>query len=200
MTPTTSLPADLFPLRAGRVHEVTGPAAAAFALIQCHRGARVEGAAMLWVRPGWNAGIAFPQGLAALIAPERLLIAETAQETDTLAVAEEALKDGSLPFVLIQTTRPLNLREGRRLQLAAQAGGTTGLCLTPQDMGSNAAQTRWHCAPVFSAEDSTLMLWELKKNKSGTPGAWHVRWNWQAHRLDVVSPASLRPGGPDLPG
>ena len=67
--------------------------------------------------------------------------------------------------MLIQTTHRLNLREGGRPQLAAQAGGTTDLRMTPQDTGSNAAQTLWHCAHVFSDRGSTLMLRELEESK-----------------------------------
>lgn len=185
-----SRPLPPAPLLPARVHEATGPSAAAFALI---RGVSAR-ANLMWVRPGWGTKSVFPDGLAGLLPPNLLLIAETGREVDRLAIAEEALRDGAIPLVVIEITRPLNLREGRRLQLAAKAGGTTGLCLIPEGMGSGAAETRWHCAPVFAAdgaEDSTLMRWEIKKNKSGTVGAWHVRWNWQAHCLDVVSPAPL---------
>lgn len=143
-----------------------------------------------------------PDGLAGILQPARLLLAQTTQETDSLAVAEEALRDGAIPFVVIQTTKPLNLREGRRLQLAARTGGATGLCLICEGQGSNAAETRWHCAPVFDAAtpDSTLMRWEIIKNKTGTLGVWHVRWNRQAHRLDVVSPVPVGPGAAGAAG
>lgn len=157
---------------------------------------------MVWVQPDWLQARVSPDGMASLLSPETLLVVRTANETDTLAVAEEALQEGSFPLVVIEVTKPLTLREGRRLQLAAKAGGTTGLCLIPEGMGSNAAETRWYCAPVFDeaeGTDSTLMVWELKKNKSGTLGAWHVRWNWKTHRFDVVSPASLGPGSAGLP-
>ncbi|MFV0302591.1 MAG: ImuA family protein [Paracoccus sp. (in: a-proteobacteria)] len=185
------------PLLATRVHEACGPGAASFAAIAC---ARFEGP-VLWIGEGWQAARLDPAGLAAFTDPGRFLLADTAGQTDTLAVAEEALKDGSIALVVAEITRPLNLREGRRLQLAARASGTTGLCLIPEGMGSNAAETRWHCAPVFDPEgrsDSTLMRWEIIKNKKGTSGFWHVRWNAAAHRLDVVSPAGLGPGAAAL--
>ncbi|MFG6081420.1 ImuA family protein [Paracoccus litorisediminis] len=130
------------------------------------------------------------------------MIADTRNQTDTLAVAEEALKDGAIVLVVMEITRPLNLREGRRLQLAAKAGNATGLCLIPEGMGSNAAETRWRCSPVFDPEDggdSTLMRWEIIKNKKGTLGAWHVRWNAATHRLDVVSPVADGPGAATVP-
>lgn len=180
-------------LRAGRVHEVYGPGAVAFGAVLCAQ----SGGLCLWIRERWQAEMLNPAGLVSLLDPARLLLARTKDQTDSLAVAEEALKDGAVRLVLIETTKPLNLREGRRLQLAAQAGGATGLCLTPEGFGSSAAETRWLCQPFFDASaraDSTLMRWEIKKNKSGTLGVWHVRWDAQTHRLDVVSPAGGRSG------
>ncbi|MFE3838276.1 ImuA family protein [Pseudogemmobacter sonorensis] len=187
------------PLRPARVHEVCGPGAIAFAAIICAQGT----GPVLWLRERGQTGMLAPSGLAAFCDPARLLIARTPRQTDTLAVAEEALRDGTTGLVVAETSRALNLREGRRLQLAAQAGGATGLCLIPEGMGSPAAETRWHCAPVFeagAAADSTPMRWEIIKNKSGTVGVWHVRWDRTAHRLDVVSPAVERPGAAAAPG
>lgn len=183
---------SFFPLRAGRVHEVCGPASTGFAAIA----AAVAGAPVLWVQEAWLADMLTPAGLMPFVEPASLLLARTQNQTDTLAVAEEALKDGSLPLVVLEMTRPLNLREGRRLQLAAGAGGATGLCLIPEGMGSNAAETRWRAAPIFDAArgDSTLMRWEIIKNKSGTVGAWNVCWDAQTHRLHVVPPVGERPG------
>ncbi|MCA0042493.1 hypothetical protein LA304_03210 [Celeribacter sp. ASW11-22] len=150
---------------------------------------------LLWIRESWLSDTMTPQGLLPFCDPSRLLLARPKEQIDSLAVAEEALKDGALPFVVIEITRPLNLREGRRLQLAAKAGGTTGLCIIPEGMGSNAAETRWLAAPMFNQtpdplqEDSTLMRWEIKKNKSGTLGVWNVRWNQKTRRVHVVPPA-----------
>ncbi|TMV69145.1 hypothetical protein FGG78_30910 [Thioclava sp. BHET1] len=189
-----SLPS--FPLRQTRVHEVCGPASVPFAAIS----ATLAGRPTLWLRETWQRADLHPAGLAPFLSPADLLLAQTKDQTDSLAVAEEALKAGVLPLVVIEITRPLDLREGRRLQLAARAGGTTGLCLLPEGMGSNAAETRWRATPVFDPdqEDSTLMRWEIIKNKSGTIGAWHVRWTPETHRLHVVSPAGKRPGSAGL--
>lgn len=187
-----------FPLRKSRVHEACGPSAFGFATIFA---AQIPGDIM-WVREAWCRDILHPIGLASSFDPERLLVARTGSQTDSLAVAEEALKDGALALVVIEITRPLDLREGRRLQLAAKAGNTVGLCLIPEGMGSNAAETRWRATPVFDAEreDSTLMRWEIIKNKSGTVGAWDVCWDREMRRLHVVSPLGQRSGSQDLAG
>ncbi|MBM1817504.1 hypothetical protein JQW92_20175 [Sulfitobacter pseudonitzschiae] len=185
----------LFPLRPARVHEVCGAGAMGFAAIAA-RGP------VLWIREAWLSDTLTPQGLLPLFDPSQLLLARPKDQMDALAVAEEALKDGALPYVVLEITRPLDLREGRRVQLAAKAGGTTGVCIIPENMGSNASETRWRATPVFEPErqDSTLMRWETIKNKSGTLGVWHVRWNQQTSRLDVVSPVGERPGSSGTSG
>lgn len=185
---------NAFPLCSARVHEVSGAGAVGFATI-------VARGPVLWIREAWLSETLTPQGLLPLFDPAQLLLARPKDQTDALTVAEEALKDSALPYVVLEVTRPLDLREGRRLQLAAKAGGTTGLCIISDGMGSNAAETRWRASPVFdpAQEDSTLMHWEITKNKSGTLGAWHVRWNQKTSRLDVVSPAGERPGSAAVP-
>lgn len=191
-----------FPLLAGRVHEAGGPAAVAFAGVVA---AQTAGQ-VLWVQESWQADLLNPLGLRDLTDPARLILVKSKNQIDSLAVAEEALKDGAIALVVIEITRPLNLREGRRLQLAAQSGASMGLCLIPEGMGSNAAESRWDCRPVFDTQPrnmtqagSTLMQWQLTKNKKGTLGAWHVRWDAASHRLDVVSPVGFGPGAAAVP-
>ena len=174
-------------LRPSRVHEASGPGSMSFAAI-C---AAQSPSHVLWLREAWKPETLNPLGLLDFFDPSRLLLARPQTQIDTLAVAEEALRDGAVPLVILEITRPLDLREGRRLQLAAKTGRTTGLCLIPENMGSNAAETRWRTAPVAdpNGQDSTLMHWEIIKNKSGTLGAWNVRWDSETRRLHVVSPA-----------
>lgn len=180
--------ADLFssfPLRKARVHEALGAAATSFAAVT----AAQADAGLLWVREGWRDEMPNPVGLSRFFDPSTLLVAQVKTQIEGLAVMEEGLRDGALPLVVIELSQPLGLTPGRRLQLAAQAGQSTGLCLISDGMGSNAAETRWHCAPVFDPDDSTLQRWDLIKNKSGTLGAWHVRWDTASRRLRMVSPA-----------
>lgn len=176
---------DSFPLRSARVHEVCGPGATGFAAACV---AQVQGP-LIWIRESWRPEVLNPLGLSAFFDPARLLIAQAGSQTDALAAMEEALRDGAVRLVVIQITQPLDLREGRRLQLAARAGNTTGLCLIPEGAGSNAAETRWRADPLVDPQggDSTLMRWRLIKNKSGTLGSWDVRWDHTARRLGLVS-------------
>ncbi|WP_417808145.1 ImuA family protein [Thioclava sp.] len=173
-----------YPPNRARVHEACGPASASFALWT----AAQIGVDVLWVRERWRSEQLYPLGFEGFD-PSRLILARTKDQIDTLAVAEEALRDGAVPFIVLEMTAPISLTAGRRLQLAAKTGGTTGLCLIPEGMGSNAVETRWHCTPVFEARDSTRQRWSLIKNKSGTIGVWHVRWDAETHCVAVVSSA-----------
>lgn len=179
----------IFPLRKNRVHEVSGCGALGFAGIAASQGKGKT----LWIRQVWRADQLNPTGLSAFHNPSQILLAQVKDQMEGLAVMEEALRDGSVSLVVIELDQPLDLTAGRRLQLAAKTGGTTGLCIIPEGMGSNAAETRWQCEPVFNAAqaDSTLMRWSLIKNKSGTLCDWYVRWDATkpnpADRLAVVS-------------
>ena len=185
-----------YPLRVGRVHEATGPAAYSFAVMSCALG---EGDA-LWFSEGWRNEQLNPAGFAAFCPPEKLLVAAGKNQLEVLALCEEALRSGAVSTVVAELAQPLDLTAGRRLQLAAEAGKTTGIIILPEEMGSNAAETRWHCAPVFDASDSTLQSWQLIKNKSGTLGSWNIRWDAQAHSIIVVSKAGERAGSAEPGG
>ena len=196
---TTSL-FDIFPPKAGRVHEACGAGAFGFAAALAAAGS----GPVMWVAEGWRHEVVNPVGFSAFADPARLFMARAGSPDEALAVAEEALRDGAVPLVVIEVGRALSLKAGRRLQLAAKAGRSRGLCLISEEMGSNAAETRWRCTPVFDGDGagghSTLQRWELIKNKAGTCGAWNVRWDAAARRLDVVPPAGQRPQPPGAAG
>lgn len=185
-----------FPLKNTRTHEVCGASAYAFAYALAGQVCGANGRAALWVREAWHGTQINPVGGAAYFDPSQLLIAQAPRHIDVLASTEEALRSGHVAVVIAELTQPIGLTEGRRLQLAAQEGNATGLCILPEGMGNNAAQTRWRCTPVFdegnTAEDSTLQNWKLIKNKSGTLAAWTVKWNAQTRRISVVSPTAQR--------
>lgn len=175
-----------FPLRTGRTHEICLPNAQSFAFAL----GGYLGGAVLWICEDWIAGHINPIGFSTYMDPQNLLRVKTKDQTDGLAVAEEALRSGVVNLVVIELHQPLSFTAGRRLQLAAQAGESTGLCIIPEGQGNNAAETRWRCAPVFDQQDSTLQRWEITKNKSGTLAAWDVRWDAQTRRIIVVSKAT----------
>ena len=180
--------ADPFTLMSGRVHEVEGPGRRSFALFQTLRHPGI----VLWVLPAHEpqrpmlAGL--PYGLA-----DRLMVLTPKGETDLLWCVEEALRAAPVALVIAEPQQALSLTAGRRLQLAAESGRTTGLMLIRDGQGSNATETRWRCEPAAAtAADSTLHHWSLNKNKSGTLGFWTVNWNGATAALHLVSSAGER--------
>lgn len=179
-------------LKPRRVHEAFGPSRHVFALFQAAR----AGGEVIWVRPAHAIGQLLPAGLPAGL-PARLLLVSPRSEVDLLWSVEEALRSG-VGLVIAEPEKPLSLTVGRRLQLAAEAGGATGLMLIREAAGSPAAETRWECRP--EAGDSTQHRWELNKNKSRTLGAWIVNWNGAEAAFDLVSATGQRSGPAEAPG
>ncbi|MCA0423357.1 MAG: hypothetical protein LCH61_08545, partial [Proteobacteria bacterium] len=129
---------------------------------------------------------------------ERLHFIEARDETDLLWTIEEALRARPVSLVIAAPEKPISLTAGRRLQLAAEAGDTTGLMLIQEGRGSNAAETRWKCDPLPSPLDSTRHRWILNKNKKGTIGLYDVSWNGTTAAVHLVPQAGERhqPEGP----
>lgn len=181
-------PTDPFDLRAQRVHEAEGRGRRAFALFQATR----HPGPLVWILPSHTPEIPMLRGLPHGVG-ERLHILRPVGDTDLLWCVEEALHSDPVSLVIAEPEKSLSLTAGRRLQLAAEAGRTTGLMLIRADTGSNAAETRWHCDPVASTfADSTLHQWILNKNKRGTTGSWVLNWNGASAAVHMVSEARQR--------
>ncbi len=114
----------------------------------------------------------FAPGLAlAGLAPDRVLYAECGTDEDVLAVMEEGLRHGSLGAVVGEIGRAA-MASTRRLQLAAEAHGTTALMLRRWRKGADdplgapsAAVTRWRLAPAPSTPLPTAGIGRAR---------WHV--------------------------
>ncbi|WP_084294283.1 ImuA family protein [Leisingera aquimarina] len=178
-----------FPPTNARTHEVSGAGAFVFVFTLATR----LGGKLLWVREAWDTVQLNPNGFSDFIDPAAVTLCSAKDQKEVLAVAENALRSGAVTLVVMTLSQPIGLTEGRRLQLAARDGISTGVAIIPEGMGSNAAETRWRCSPAYDAssppQDSTLQKWELIKNKSGTLGVWNVRWHTASRRLIVVPPA-----------
>lgn len=181
-------PADPFALRPYRVHEAEGRGCRAFALFQAVR----HPGPLVWILPAHVPEMPMLRGLPQGVG-ERLHLIRPVGETDLLWCIEEALRAAPVRLVIAEPQKPLSLTAGRRFQLAAEAGPTTGLMLIHENAGSNATETRWHCAPLASpAADSTLHRWALNKNKRGTIGNWTLNWHGASAAVDMVSEARER--------
>jgi protein ImuA len=179
---------DPFALRKRRVHEAQGRDRRAFALFQATRHA----GPVFWILPAHAPEMPMLRGLPRGVG-ERLHLLRPVGETDLLWCIEEALRSEPVGLVIAEPEKPLSLTAGRRLQLAAEAGRTTGLMLIRENAGSNATETRWDCEPLSSTDaDSTPHRWSLTKNKSGTLGMWTVNWNGASAAFHLVSAARER--------
>jgi protein ImuA len=173
-------------LALGCWHEITGPgletetsaAPAAFATLVGSPLAR-RGEAVwvlrrddLWA-PGL-AGLGFPV--------QRLIQVCARDEDEALAVMEDALATAGVSAVFGEV-EAVDLTAGRRLQLAADAGGVTGLVLRQNAAksagGASAATTRWRVAPApseppvgeFGLGPPRFHV-ELERCRGGRTGAW----------------------------
>lgn len=188
MTPEPAPSPDPFALAPIGVHEAGGRGRRAFALFQAAR----HPGPLFWILPGHVPETPLLRGLPGDVGG-RLHLIRPASETDLLWCTEEALRAAPVALVIAEPERPLSLTTGRRLQLAAEAGGTTGLVLIRAGQGSNAARTRWHCEPLPSARaDSTLHRWDLIKNKQGTIGGRILDWDGATDSFHLVSAACER--------
>lgn len=119
-------------------------------------------------------------GLAAWgLDPARLILVEAAKPADLLWAMEEGLRCPGLAAVVGEVDR-LDLTAGRRLQLAAEAGGVTGLVLRQgrAEAGASAATSRWRVVALGNAAAAGAARWrvELLRCRGGRPRDWHVEW------------------------
>jgi protein ImuA len=141
----------------GCLHEIVAAdpsaAASAFAAVLLARLAG-DGGSVVWCRrgPGLHGAKLYGPGLAAFgLDLRRLLVVRARREIDVLWAMEEGLRSGAVSAVLgeVAAAPPIALR---RLQLAAETGGTTGLLLRPlgAPVAAGSATTRWRVTSVPS--------------------------------------------------
>lgn len=187
-TRTNILPA----LQAGRVHEVSGPSAAAFSLLMAR-----DGETMLCGPPRWIAAF-HPECVAQFCDPNAVLHAPCPLDADVLWAAETALRSGAVATVIIAMERSPGLTNFRRLQLAALAGNALGIVIANRPAHSTAAETRWHCTPVCSDERGSIRIHaSLYKNKRGIIGSWVLNVCGEAHSMHLDAAPAGEPVWPD---
>ena len=130
------------------VHECLGSGAAVWAILLA---ARLEGP-VLWCLNDTRCEDPYGPGLAALgLDPSRLTLARCRNPKEMLWVMEEGLRSSAPATVIAEPEADIGLIESRRLQLAAEAGGTLGLIL-PTEGGAgrlvpSAVTSRWQVDP-----------------------------------------------------
>lgn len=166
-------------LARGAVHELLtadpGAATALAALILARAGTPA-----VWIEPNPDP---YPAGLAELGLDPAALIVVRADGADALWAAEESLRARAVAGVLATLPR-LDLATGRRLHLAAEAGGTLGLILRPDTPNPppSAARTRWRITALPASGPAHLVgppHWrlDLLRARGAPPGTWDVAWD-----------------------
>src|SRR6266700_1689756 len=150
---------------------------------------------LVWVRQDFSEielGALSMSGWAELGLDPRCVVSVRAADVDTaLRTAADALACDALGVVVLELwgeVRQLDLTASRKLTLAAQASGVTGLLLriaaTPSP---STAETRWivraaHSTPAaqsapWSAWGAPVFDAELVRNRHGPVGRWIMEWN-----------------------
>ncbi|SDF98956.1 protein ImuA [Limimonas halophila] len=181
------------------VHEVVpartgwddGPAAG-FALALAGRAlARADGP-VLWVARTLDL---YPPGIAGYgVPPARLLCARAPDDAGVLWTLEEALRCPALAAAVGEVGH-LGRTSVRRLQLAAEAGGVTGLLLQrrripPTRAEPSAAVTRWRVGalPRISLTSGPRWRVELARVRGGLPTEFEVIWDDATGRFALAAP------------
>jgi protein ImuA len=167
-------------LARGRAHEVTGPARRLLAAIAA--GAAQSEGPVMWLKPAWRREGFCPQGLLPFADPGALVQLACPREADILWSMEEALRAGCVALVVAEVARAPDLRQLRRLHLAAAEGGARGklsplgLLLAQEQADSRIAgvESRWSLAPW---PEGGVHGWELSRlhARNAPPARWRVQ-------------------------
>jgi protein ImuA len=156
---------------------------------------------VLWCRPARHeAGVPYGPGLAEFgLGPDRLILVDTNKPRETLWAMEEGLRCRHLAAVVGEEATP-DLTASRRLQLAAETGGTLGIVLPPARIRpqTSAALTRWKVTALPSKPEAGgpgRPRWNvaLMRCRGGGGGEWALEWEHEALRFAVASPLADRP-------
>lgn len=184
---------DELSLQRARIHEVMGQASDSFAVMMAFK---LKGP-IVWIGRGHDVGSITPTALKNFIDPARIVLTEGTSRKEVLWAGEQALRSKGAALTIIELHIGPDLRESRRLQLAAEEGKGVGLILIRRRAQSSASQTRWICEPQLGSDEvvhNTPMpgpwVWEMTKNKSGPVGRWSVKWREgkdATHNVHMVS-------------
>lgn len=169
---------------------------------------RAPASAMLLIDPQ---GAFYPPAAATMgIDLDRLLVGRVATGRDALWLAEQALRCPALAAVVLWL-RSIEPRSARRLQLAAEAGGSVGLLVVEHACGASFAASRLIVEPrppkADEADDPRLWLSQplrvrverLREGPAGREATIDLPWigpapACPAHRHDRPEPRPARLG------
>src|SRR5450631_1735453 len=184
-------------LALGAMHEVFAEgrhSAAATGFVTGLMGRAAARRPLVWIRQDFTeieSGALSMSGLAELGLDPRLLVTVRAADVDTaLKTAADALACDALGVVVLEVwgeARQLDLVASRKLTLAAQMSGVTGLVLrVAAEPLPSTAETRWivraaHSPPSAqpaSAWGAPVFDAQLVRNRHGPVGRWIMEWKY----------------------
>lgn len=176
-------------LRRGAVHEAAPlthwdhGAALGFCLGAGVRALQDKAGSMVWITgPCGDFGAPYGLGLAGFgLDPRRMLLVSPPRVADRLWAVEEAARSGAAALVLAQLEGDrLDLLASRRLQLAAESGGSLVLLLrAPSDAPIASVYSRWRVSARFGAAAGKT-IWRMNllraRNLPAGGAAFDVEW------------------------
>ena len=163
-------------LARGRLHEVAGPARRVLAALAA--GVAAAEGPVVWLRPAWRSEGLNPLGLVGLMDdPGALVQVACPKAEDVLWGMEEALRAGCAALVVGELAEAPDLRQVRRLHLAAAEGvsrnrlagrsrpAPLGLVLDTESAESRVpgVETRWALHPLPPAQGEEGRRWRLDR-------------------------------------
>jgi protein ImuA len=166
-----------FDLARARAHEASGPARHLFALLV---GGRMEGP-ILWLHPTWSRDVIYGDGAREFLDPGRIVFGKARTAREILWAAEEALRTGLMPLVVVELAEPPGLTPVRRLHLSAEEGAGRGtaplaLILTPGRGGAPGVETRWHlrAAPGVAVDGTPRWRLSRLRARAAPEASWEM--------------------------
>jgi protein ImuA len=170
------------------LHAVAGGGGAGFVAVLAGRLAARAAGPVLWCLPAGEPAPLYPPGLPALgLDPGRLVAVLCRRPDEALQVMEDALRSGAPAAVVAEIVGEIGLTASRRLQLAAEAGATTGFLLLAA-AGPVDPCPAPPADPFPAAGCDTGGAVRRAPGPRPPPGAWRTRWR--------VRPLPSRPPPP----
>ncbi|MEM6481256.1 MAG: hypothetical protein AAF922_04840 [Pseudomonadota bacterium] len=168
---------DNIALAKGRVHEICGASRHVLALLVA---AATKGP-VLWITPDWGTERLNPDGMAALVGPERFIFVSPKHPVDLLWTLEESLRSGAVALAVAELPDLPELTPVRRLHLAAETGAglghgaPLGLILTPGEGGAPGVESRWHMTARHGTRGQRAWTLSRRRARSLPPAAWTLQ-------------------------
>ncbi|MDX1737410.1 MAG: hypothetical protein R3261_04190 [Alphaproteobacteria bacterium] len=174
----TALPENGLPSHS--VHAIAGSVSICFLLkLLAQLPNQPETSTLLWCRSAKASEVPYgPVFHQNQIDTEGVIFVQCKTDKDLLWTMEEALRSNALDLVIGEPEKAIDLTASRRLQLAAETGGSMGILLSLGDLvpcPPNGLFSRWHISP---AEDENLHI-DLQRIRSGKPQSWICEYDYR---------------------